>query len=254
MRSRIVNWLVLVAPLAAVIFVWEVALGASARGRFLFGSPSLILDAGIKELEKGEIWLDIGTTALESGLGLLIGTLLGAIAGLCLWLNTRMAVIVRPYIVFIGAVPVFSISPMLIVWFGIGLAPKIAMASFSVFMLVLGRVFQGAQDIDLLHRDWLRGIESPRPLALQEVIIPESLRVVIQAMRVSVGLAFVGAFIGEFMVADRGLGYFILKSGGVYDIPRVVLGVVLFGLMAMLFTFLVDLVGAKLDLDRNSIR
>lgn len=230
-----------IIPLVALLLAWELSVSDSTRLRFLFGSPSLVGSAAVTEFKRGSIFWDTLITATEGSAGLLLGTLSGSIVGLILWVHRRLAIIAQPYIVVVAAIPIFAISPMLVIWFGTGLLPKIAMAGFSVFLMVLVQVFQGAKRIDANHRDWLDGIQASRWLALREVIFPESIRVVFEAMKASVGLALVGAFIGEFVVADAGLGYFILRNGGVYDIPRVILGLVLFGFLALTLSAIIGL-------------
>lgn len=235
--GRISQAMVGVLPAVAVLIAWEVFTAGSRRRQFLFAAPSLVIRVAREEFASGRILADIGITAGETLVGLTFGTIIGGILGLALWANRSVARVVQPYVILAGSIPVFAIAPMLIIWFGTGYLPKVVMAGFPVALLSLVQVYQGTQRIDESHREWLWGLSVPRRTALLYVILPESLRVIVEGARANVGFALVGAFIGEFMVAQAGLGYFVLRSGGLYDMPRVILGLSIFAALGWLFSF-----------------
>lgn len=238
-------------PLALFLIAWQLFSAGSDRRQFLFASPLNIARVAIDELTQGAIYMHILVTLWETVLGLILGTIFGTSVGLSLWANRTLGQYAAPYVAAIGAIPIFALAPMLIIWFGTGLAPKVIMAGFPVALVSLIQVYNGARRIDESHGEWLVGLNASRWLTLRAVIVPECTAVVFEGMKLNVGFALVGAFIGEFVVASRGLGHFILRAGGVYDTPRVLFGVILFGLLALGLTALIAVIQRRLQGERG---
>ena len=223
-------------PGIVFLFIWELYVHDSNRLKFLFASPGLIAQAGFAELQQVDIWKDCGITLLEAILGLLFGTLLGTVSGLLLWANRSIDMIARPYVVLIGSIPVFALAPVMIVWFGIGLLSKAVMAGFAVYFVSLVQAYEGAHVIAAQYLNYAHSIRAPRSRTVLKVIVPGSIHWVLTGFRMSVGFALTGAFIGEFVSSEAGIGHYILKASSLYDMPKVFLGLLLISLMAMALT------------------
>ncbi len=221
------------------IILWQGLVGGNTRLEFLFASPQLVARVALEELSQRSIWIDLSTTACEAVLGLLVGSLLGSTLGLLLWTNVAIARIARPYIVLLGSIPIFAIAPMLIIWFGTELSSKVVMSAFSVFFVALAQAYDGARACAKEYSHYARTLKAPRFQVMTKIIIPGALCWVAAGFKISIGLALVGAFIGEFVSSQVGLGHYILTAGSLYDMPRVVFGVLLLSLLALTFTGLV---------------
>lgn len=237
-----INFIFYILPAVIAIIVWELFAHDNQSRQFLFGSPSQILAILQEEFTTGRIWIDISTTLLEAVSGLIIGSLLGTFVGLALWTNESLAKIARPYIVILGSIPIFAIAPMLIIWFGTGLLSKIVMSAFAVFFVSLAQAYDGAKFCAAAHSHYPHSIGASNLQMIKTIIIPGALRWVTAGFKLSIGLAFVGAFIGEFVSSQAGLGHYILKSGTLYDMPRVLFGVGLISLIALGLTGVVWLI------------
>jgi NitT/TauT family transport system permease protein len=203
------------------------------RLQFLFASPVMIAHVAGEELGQAAIWHDIFVTLSEALLGLLAGTVLGTAAGLLLWGNGRIDFITRPYLAFIGSIPIFALAPILIMWFGIGLLSKVVMAGFAVFFVSLLQAYEGAHAIAERHLGFARSIAAPNGRIIRKIIIPGAVDWVIAGYKLNVGFALMGAFIGEFVSSEAGLGHYILKAGALYDMPRVMFGLLLISLLGL---------------------
>jgi NitT/TauT family transport system permease protein len=226
-------------PGVLCIALWHFVVSGNTRLEFLFASPALIAKTALVELTDGPIWLDIATTASEAILGLLLGSIFGCVLGLVLWTNETVARIARPYIVIVGSIPIFAIAPMLIIWFGTDLLSKVVMSAFSVFFVALAQTYDGALFCAREYSQYAETLQAPRLRVVTKVIIPGALRWVAAGFKISIGLALVGAFIGEFVSSQVGLGHYILTAGSLYDMPRVIFGVLLLSLLALALTALV---------------
>ena len=132
-RARIWAW-----RLLAVVVVgagWETAARLSPGTAFFLASPSEILLALRDMSRAGTLMTDTSTTAQEALAGLLIGTAVGTLFGLSLWLSDTAAKVTRPFILILGTLPVFAVAPLLIVWFGIGFRMKVALATLATVFL-----------------------------------------------------------------------------------------------------------------------
>lgn len=224
--------------LPAIVFIisWEALVHDKPHTRFLFGSPRAIFEVALAEMPTHSLWIDIGTTAIEAILGLICGSTIGSLLGLLLWSNERVAKIARPYITLIGSIPIFAVAPMLIIWFGIGLLSKVFMASFAVFFVALAQAYDGACYSAERYSHYGRSLGASHKDLIFKMIVPGALRWVIAGAKISVGLALVGAFIGEFVSSEAGLGHYILTAGSLYDMPRVLFGILLLSILALIMT------------------
>ncbi len=234
-----------IAPGLIFLFLWEMVCTGNPRREFLFASPSLIAHAAIEEFPTPEFWLHAWLTSFEAVLGLLAGTIFGTLAGLALWSNRAVASVIRPYLVFMGAIPVFAVAPMFVIWFGTGLFSKCMMAACGVFFIALHQSFEGATGCSDRLTLYLRSLGVSRMMLVRKVIFPGTVRWMLAGLRVNIGFALMGAFIGEFVSSEAGLGHYILKSGSLYDMPRVLLGVFLLSGIALLLNGVVTLVSNR---------
>ena len=238
-RSVFFRAAIATAPGVLFIIIWQALVGGNSRLEFLFASPQLVARVALEELSQRAIWIDLAITAGEAVLGLLLGSLLGSALGLILWTNDSIARIARPYIVLLGSIPIFAIAPMLIIWFGADLLSKVVMSAFSVFFVSLAQAYDGACACAKEYSHYAKTLRAPRLRVMRKIIIPGALRWVAAGFKISIGLALVGAFIGEFVSSQAGLGHYILTAGSLYDMPRVIFGVLLLSLLALSFTGLV---------------
>jgi len=229
-------------PGILLLLLWEFLVTGDKRLQFLFSSPSLIVEVASIELLAPTIWNDIFITSYEAIIGLLLGSTIGTLVGLLLWTNEFVARISRPYIVILGSIPIFAIAPMLIIWFGTGLLSKVIMSAFAVFFVALTQAYEGARHCAVEFSQYARTLNVARFSLIKKIIFPGALRWVSAGLKMNIGLSIVGAFIGEFVSSQAGLGHYILGAGSLYDMARVVFGVVLISGLALALTSFVWLI------------
>jgi NitT/TauT family transport system permease protein len=173
---------------------------------------------------------------------LLIGTLVGSLAGLAVWLSGAVAAVTRPFVFALGSFPVFAIAPLMIVWFGIGIEMKIAFAGLATVFVAFSQAYSGAQMVSKDFLDVLRGLGGSRWLQFRKIVVPASLDWVLAGLRVNTGLSLLGAFIGEFVAAERGLGHEIMSAAGLYNIPKALAAACGMVFLATLFNWLAGLI------------
>jgi len=236
------KFLYIISPVllfAAILAVWEAFASQLPRFNFLFGSPSEIFTSLVRNTSNGLLINDFFITGFEALIGFVLGVIFGTLAGFILWYSPFVARISRPYVVILGAVPIFAFAPMVIVWFGIGFEMKVAMAALGTFLVALTQAYEGAKSIDVEEFRLLKIFGATRFQIFQKVIFPSSLSWVLASMKLNVGFALLGAFIGEFISSNSGLGHFMIRAGSLYDIPSVFAGGAYLILLALLFNLIV---------------
>lgn len=220
-----------------LLFAWESLGRFSARIFFLVGTPLAVFTEFKQLLLVENLSYHFLVTGGEAVIGLLLGTVVGACVGLSLWYSETAAATARPFIVTLGTLPIFAFAPLMIVWFGIGFGMKVALATFSTVFVAFNQAYRGATLVSHEYVDVLRGMNASRHQIFLKVIVPGSLDWVLSSMRLNVGFGLLGAFIGEFVASNQGLGYLILRAAGLYNIPRALAAAIGITVLALLLDF-----------------
>ena len=240
-RSRILVYQILF--ICGFFAVWELAVSMEWAPVYLYGQPSGIYTKTITLLQEGELLTHLGLTAFEAITGFIIGTTLGSLCGLALWLSDMAARIFRPIIVAINGVPKIALAPLIVVWFGVGIGAKVAIAASLTFIVALITVYQGTKEIDIDLIKLMRSLGASNRTVWKKVIIPGSVPWIMSTLRLNIGFAMIGAVVGEYISAKQGIGYFIYNAGAVYDLNAVFVGI--FGLMFL--ALLLDYILIKVE-------
>lgn len=231
---------VLLIPAMIFLIVWEVAAIKISKFSFLFGSPTLIFGYLKNYIFSSDGIVDFFVTMSEALGGFVAGNLLGIILGLILAYSPTIQKIVKPYMIILGAIPIFALAPIMIMWFGVGYFSKFMMAVLSTLFITAEHAYSGAIETNNDYLTLLKSFGATRWQVFKKAMIPSSLTWVITSFRLTISFALLGAFIGEYISSNRGLGYRILKSSGLYNIPGVLGGIFLIVILAFFFRLLIN--------------
>jgi len=238
----LVLWYVLTSPTLLPNFYFSNADQAA----FFFGQPVQVGQRIWEWFTGGEIYLHLGVTLLETVLAFVFGTLLGLAFGMWLALAPTAAAILDPYIKGANAMPRVILAPIFAVWFGLGIGSKVALGMTLVFFIVFFNVFQGVREVSPVVLANARMLGASRRQLTQSVYLPSAMSWVFSSLHTSVGLAFVGAVVGEYLGSARGVGYLILQAEGSFDINTVFAGIVVLTAFALLLDALVGVAEKRL--------
>jgi NitT/TauT family transport system permease protein len=247
-RSLAVAIVLDVVLVAIGLAVWQYGVDNGSVSSLLYGSPAAIGQVLLSSLHSGELITNTLTTAMEAVLGFIIGNLIGATVGVALWYSRLVEQMLRPAIAFLGATPIAALAPIVIVWVGTGITSKVVMSASSVVVTALVLAFDGARGTDPLQIRLLRSLGSPTSRIFRLLVLPSSLVHICGGLRLTAGLALIGAIIGEFISSSAGLGHAILIAGNLYDVSTVLANLLIVGLMSLL------LLGAIGRLERRILR
>src|SRR5215831_1520341 len=232
--------------LVAVFAAWHLLTTTGILPRFFFGTPTLVLENTARWFISGKIYAHLGVTLVETLLAFAIGTLLGLIIGLWLALAPVASSLLDPYIKAANAMPRVILAPIFAVWFGLGIASKVALGITLVFFIVFFNVFQGVREVSPVVLASVRMLGATRRQLLRHVYLPSATSWVFSSLHTSVGMAFVGAVVGEYLGSAGGVGYLILQAEGTFDINSVFAGILVLTGFALLLDSLVTLTEEKL--------
>lgn len=227
------------ALLGGFLTFWEMATAADRQTAFLFGSPSAIWGFLVQTVADGTMLRDVRVTALETILGFVLGNVIGTVIGLSLWYSAFVARVTHPFIVALGSIPIIALAPIMIIWFGTGLASKVAMATLSVVVVAIVTSYKGALSVDPDQINLMRTLGARKPQIFRRLVVPSALGDIFAGLRMTVGFALIGAIIGEFMSSSEGLGHAIFRAGSLYNIPRVFASLVATIALALALTWAV---------------
>lgn len=208
-----------------ILSVWQFASGRLID-EFFISSPIAVAAKLWLWTKNGTLANAFSYTMQAMALGFIIGSICGFAVGFLLGRSDTAAKLFDPYITAIYCLPKIALAPLLIMWFGIGLESKIAMAALIVFFLVFLNTFAGVRDVSAIHINAARIMGANSWQLLRYVIFPSAAAWVLTGLKVSVPYALIGAVVGELISSNRGLGFLIGQASGLFDTAGVFAGLV----------------------------
>lgn len=232
--------------LVAILGVWHLA-SRDGNIAFFFGQPVQVAKViWAWFVTDANIYLHLGITLSETLLAFVIGTVFGLLFGLWLGLSPGASKLLDPYITAANSMPRVILAPIFGMWFGLGIWSKVALAVTLVFFIVFFNVYQGVKEVSTTLLDNARMLGANRKQLLRHVYIPSAMSWVFSSLHTSVGLAFVGAVVGEYLGSARGVGYLILQAEGTLDVNTVFAGIVVLTIFALVLDAAVTLVEERM--------
>jgi sulfonate transport system permease protein len=235
---------------AVVIGGWELCARTHIVDPFFFGQPSRIvsqLQTWVEHgTEAGSLWEQIFVTLQEAVIGFVIGVVLGVVCGIALGRVQLLADVFSPYIKVMNSIPRIVLGSIFILWFGLGSGSKIALAVVLVFFAVFFNAFQGAREVDRNLVANARILGASRRQVTRHVVLPSAMTWIIASMHVSFGFALIGAIVGEFLGAQKGLGLLISQAQGTFNADGVFAAMVIIAIVALAAEGLITLLERRL--------
>lgn len=216
------------------------------KAAFFFGEPLKILARIWIWFSTGYIYSHLWVTLLETLMAFVIGTVLGLAIGLWLALSPTASTLFDPYIKAVNSMPRVILAPIFGVWFGLGMASKVALGVTLVFFIVFFNVYQGVREVSHTVLANARILGASDHQLMRHVYVPSAMSWVFASLHNSVGLAFVGAVVGEYLGSSEGVGYIILQAEGTFDINSVFAGILVLTVFALLLDWVVTIAERRL--------
>jgi NitT/TauT family transport system permease protein len=202
--------------IAVVLGTWAYLSGRWVD-RQAVSDPAEVLDALIMLIATGRLWPDLWQTVIEVLSGYAIGAAIGAALALGLALAPAAKPVLRPFLLAFYSIPKIALAPLIVMWFGLGTAPKIILAAAFVFFVVFMNAVAGIDSVNPQQTQIVRVMGAGRIAVLRKVVLPTTVPFLIAGLRLAIPEALIGAVIGEFISANRGLGYLINAAASQFN-------------------------------------
>ena len=225
----------LLVPVSLILAIglWAFIVRLANIPPVILPGPDLVWRRFLQVLMDGSLLRHSMYTLFEVLAGLLLGGGMASILGYILAKSVAIERILAPYIVASQSVPTVAIAPLLIIWFGSGPFSKVLICALIVFFPILVNTIVGVRSVPDELRDLMRSLLATRWQTFTRLEVPAALPVFLGGVKVGATLSVIGAVVGEFVGADRGLGYMISRSRGQYDTALVFVAVLALVIMAM---------------------
>jgi len=230
-----------------ILVLWEIAAGRWVDP-FWFSSPVRIVTHLVQWTREGTLFGHLMVTLRETFLGFLLGSVAGILLGVVLSRLEFLAKVLDPFIVAANGIPRVALAPLFIIWFGIGELSKIILASTLTFFLTFYGTFSGLRAVEPAYQEIARVMGASERQIFLKVNLPAASPWIVAALKVGLPFSLIGAIIGEFMAASRGLGYMIQFNTNQFDTTGAVSGILVLMVCVMLFN------GALNRLERYVLR
>jgi len=236
-QRRALVWFARALTLFLILGGWELFANLKIIDPFFFGQPSGIYNQLVKWVQHGtaygSIWLQIWVTVKEALLGFVYGVVAGIVVGVLLGQVPFLADVLGPYIKVINALPRIVLGSIFLVWLGLGTTSKVVLAAVLVFFVVFFNAFQGVREVDRNFVSNARVLGASRLQVVRHVVVPSALTWIIASLHVAFGFAIIGAIVGEFLGAQRGLGLVISTAQNTFNPDGVFAAMLIIAVVAL---------------------
>jgi NitT/TauT family transport system permease protein len=240
------NILVLPVSLGLAVALWHLLATLGKLPAFILPTPTLVWERFWDSLLDGRLAYHVGVTLGEVLTGLAVGALAATALGYILARSPAVERFLAPYIVASQSIPIVAIAPLLVIWFKTGLLSKVLISALIVFFPILVNTVVGLRSVPEELRDLMRSLQATRWQTFALLEAPSALPVFLGGLRIGATLAVIGAVVGEFVGADRGLGFLINVGRGQFDTALVFVAVFTLVGMALTLYGIVVLIESRL--------
>jgi len=231
-RAAVFFWQIVVGVL--VLALWQGLVSLKLLDPFFVSRPTDIVRRVGSWVIGGSLWRHLSVTLEESLLGLLVGAAFGITLGFALARSPMLARVLDPYISMLNAIPRVVLAPLFLLWFGLGIWSKVALAVTLVFFVMFFNTYQGVRDASQVLIDNVRMLGASERQLVRHVLVPSALTWIFSSLHTSLGFAVVGAVVGEYLGSTKGLGYVISQAEGTFDTTGVFAGMTVLGVVVLM--------------------
>lgn len=225
--------------LACLLVGWELLTKYEIISSFFFSSPSKIAKM-IGELHRsGELWHHSSITLKETLIGFAIATSVGFVVAFLLWYSKFLRKVLEPYLVVLNSLPKIALGPIIIIWFGAGSKAIVFMCILIVIIVTIMNILNSFTSCDAQLIALTRSLGASKMQIFLKLVLPSSLKDIVSTLKINVGLSWIGAIMGEYLVSKAGLGYLLIYGGQVFNLNLVMTSTVILCVLASVMYFAV---------------
>jgi NitT/TauT family transport system permease protein len=241
-RVRIARLIVI----ATFVTVWQGSVASGLVDAFWISSPLLVIDELWRQVASGELINDVAITVFEALIAFVLSAALGIIAGLLLARSPFWDEVLAPLVLALNSLPRVALAPLIILWFGIGIAAKVVTAFTLVFFILLVNTLGGAKNVDNDILTIAKLMGASKHDILWKVTLPSALPWIFAGLNLGLTYSLLGVIVAEILASNHGLGYVIASSAATFNTAGVFSGLITLAVVAWLFSALMRHAEARL--------
>lgn len=240
-REKIIVISFQILILLVFILGWELLARFNLINTFLLSSPSLVLKTLGSLFTNNDLLVHIGITLYETVVSFLVVTIISLLVSTLFWFSKRLAKILDPYLTVLNSLPKVALGPLIIIWVGASTNSIIFMALLISLFLSIINVYHNFKETDSNYITLLRSLGASKMQIFMKAVIPSNISNIINNLKINVSMCYIGVIMGELLVSKKGLGYLIMYGTQVFNIDLVIASVIVLGVLAFLFYYLICL-------------
>lgn len=238
-REKTLSTICKILILVGFFLIWELAAAYKIIDPFITSQPSRIVTTIINLYKQNSLWTHIFITTYETCMGFILGTILGTIIASLLWCFPFLCKVLEPYMVVLNSLPKIALGPIFIVWIGSGPSAIIVITLTISLIVCIMDVLGGFVSTDKDQIKLIKTFGGNKFQIFKKVVLPANLPVIVNSLKISVGMSWVGSIVGEFLVSKEGLGYLIVYGSQVFKLDLVMASVIILCVIATLMYYAV---------------
>ena len=228
--------------LVVILAAWEILARTVLTNRLFFAPPSEVALAAVRLWQSGELQHHIAVSFSELIYGVLLAIVIGTAIGVVVGISQRVRSYTEVYITALYATPLVALTPLLILWLGLGIASKISVVFLTAVFPILINTVAGVRSTEALLIEVAQSFCATRRQIIVKVMLPSALPFILTGIRLGIGRGIVGVVVGELFGAQAGLGFLIYTAGQTFDVPSLFVGIVTLAVAGVGLTFAAELV------------
>ena len=222
-----------------IIFIWEYLSNKNIINSFIYSSPSRIIKTIISLYNKYNLFNNIWVTIYETIISFVLATILGTVIAIILWCSKFLYRVMEPYLTVLNSLPKVALGPIIIILCGANIKSIIIMALLISLIITISNVYSGFINTDKNRIKLMNSFHASKWQILKYLIIPYNYHVIINSLKINVGMSLVGVIMGEFLVSKEGIGYLINYGSQVFNLNIVFAGIVILLIVSYLMYLIV---------------
>jgi NitT/TauT family transport system permease protein len=232
--------------LAGLLLLWHWYVIVFSIPEFILPGPLGVAKQMLVMLQNGSLPRNTGITFMGILAGFVIGSVLGFLGGYALSRSSVLEDAFYPYIMIIQATPKVALIPLFVIWFGLGLAPKLLLIVLSVFFPVMANTITGFRSTPRDYYDLMRILGASEKQTLVKVKLPLSLPIIMTGLKIAMVQAVIGAIVAEWVSGKNGLGYLLVYGSTMYNSRMLIASIIATTVLGVCSYGIIDLIEARL--------
>ena len=228
-----------ISILLVCILLWEYLANKEIINTFIYSSPSRMLNTIINLYVDNNLFNNIWTTVYETVISFSLATIFGTIIAIMFWYSKFFYKVMEPYLTVLNSLPKVALGPIIIIIFGANINSIIIMALLISLIITISNVYSGFINTDKNKIKLLNSFNSIKWQILKYLVIPSNYHIIINSLKINVGMSLVGVIMGEFLVSKSGIGYLINYGSEVFNLDLVFAGIIILLIVSYLMYLVV---------------